>query len=810
MALRTLVTGSDMCSGSDGAGPSNAVGALVNQLLGGAGKTQEQLRDLPMHYAPPPLQRVPLTPEAAAAAAAAGPSGMQLPGFAHAPMPPSALDALLGGPPRLGGQDAVASMVAEFERMAAMQPGPQGAIGPQPGPLPPGGAPAVEHNLRAFFAAAASRTGLPAQLAPLPPGALSVAEQVRIRDRSTILARQVYADQGQGFADSRVAELLGAMGVDAARLPAGLPHVHDESWHALWAAQQQAGPPQPMAAADLAANMEAAWREQQQHRARPWQLPHAPSTGWAEEFAAQAHLNPSQQQQQQPASWAEEFTHGEGEKWAGEFDAAAAAATSASDARAADPAEAVAASRRMVEVLSADADPKMRNSQFLQFLSKMSRGELLLDEGGLREADPEAAAAARQWADEFEATRAAGGGTAAAWADDFARQQQAAAGPGPQRQRDWADEFAAGVADFQISAPEDPATAEELDAAWAEIGSGAVPLAGAADWVREFGGGDGAAGPAEWDELFERAQAEAAAGLGAPLRSAGRRDYVFADPNPFLGDAAALAKGKELFKRGLLTEAALALEAEVRANPRNAEAWRLLGTVHAENDDDVQAIAAMGKALEADPTDPAVLLSLGVSHTNELDQAEAVGYLSSWLAAHPTYAPAAAAAGAPPDRSQVLSHALRTFTGLSRAHASDAELLIATGVLQHLARDYDGAIASFRAALELAPGDYSLWNKLGATLANHSHSGEAISAYQRALDLKPNYMRAWTNMGVAYANVGDYARSAAFYARALGLNPGADHVWGYLRTSLACAGQQELMAAADSKDLATLQARLPL
>ena len=47
MALRTLVTGNDMCSGgTDGAGPSNAVGALVNQLLGGAGKTQQQLRDV--------------------------------------------------------------------------------------------------------------------------------------------------------------------------------------------------------------------------------------------------------------------------------------------------------------------------------------------------------------------------------------------------------------------------------------------------------------------------------------------------------------------------------------------------------------------------------------------------------------------------------------------------------------------------------------------------------------------------------------------------------------------------------------------
>ncbi len=48
MSLRDLVAGSDMCtpSGGDGAGPSNAVGSLVNTLLGGAGKTQEQLREV--------------------------------------------------------------------------------------------------------------------------------------------------------------------------------------------------------------------------------------------------------------------------------------------------------------------------------------------------------------------------------------------------------------------------------------------------------------------------------------------------------------------------------------------------------------------------------------------------------------------------------------------------------------------------------------------------------------------------------------------------------------------------------------------
>ncbi len=53
-------------------------------------------------------------------------------------------------------------------------------------------------------------------------------------------------------------------------------------------------------------------------------------------------------------------------------------------------------------------------------------------------------------------------------------------------------------------------------------------------------------------------------------------------------DMNSLAKGKSLFQSGLLSEAVLALEAEVQRQPQNVEAWRLLGTVHAENDDDQQ------------------------------------------------------------------------------------------------------------------------------------------------------------------------------------------------------------------------------
>ena len=46
MSLRDMVTGSDACTTTEGAGPSNAFAGLANRVLGTSSKDQEQLKEV--------------------------------------------------------------------------------------------------------------------------------------------------------------------------------------------------------------------------------------------------------------------------------------------------------------------------------------------------------------------------------------------------------------------------------------------------------------------------------------------------------------------------------------------------------------------------------------------------------------------------------------------------------------------------------------------------------------------------------------------------------------------------------------------
>jgi hypothetical protein len=57
--------------------------------------------------------------------------------------------------------------------------------------------------------------------------------QIRIRDRSLIMARQMFAEQGSQFADEQVGALLSSLNIDPAALP---QTVGQSGWEGIYAA----------------------------------------------------------------------------------------------------------------------------------------------------------------------------------------------------------------------------------------------------------------------------------------------------------------------------------------------------------------------------------------------------------------------------------------------------------------------------------------------------------------------------------------------------------------------------------------------
>jgi len=262
--------------------------------------------------------------------------------------------------------------------------------------------------------------------------------------------------------------------------------------------------------------------------------------------------------------------------------------------------------------------------------------------------------------------------------------------------------------------------------------------------------------------------------------------------------------GVELSKKGDLMKAILAFEAEVQRNPKNANAWRLLGKIHTECDDDDSAICALRQAVNLDPNNLNALLDLSCSYTNELNKSRALKNLRNWLSKHPTLGNLVTKNEKELNEMNYLEyqqHVIDLFVKAGKKSPNDPDVFHALGVLLNNSEDSDGAIAAFQRATKLSPNDHSLWNKLGATMANNQRSKDAVDCYKKALAIKPNYVRAWVNLGIAFANQKMHKESVKYYIRSLRMNPSADHIWQYLGMSFYCLKRNDLVKKCRYKDI---------
>lgn len=333
-------------------------------------------------------------------------------------------------------------------------------------PLPPSPPPQVYQSLHHFLRTSLARHQFIPLQQPAPP-ALPLPDQLRIRDRGTILSRHLHADNGDAYADSQVASLLRGLGIEPSALPvrfdAGMAAAPGGNWDQAWAAAAQHAPPEPAVTAAYAADSmigahEHNWvdefaRMSMQHQPvpgmMPWDSSASTSTAgavWAADFARlgnkSAVVGYSDRFAGSSDNWVDQFTGvantGEaaaaGNSWAQEFSEQVKTRDAVNGLADGDAAK--VHSKKLADVLRQDPQQRFQKSKFLQFVSKMSQGELEFRDGKLIN-QPQGHA----WADDF----AAGNETSSAnrlgnlgdgWAEQFA------AADNPMTADAWTEDFA--------------------------------------------------------------------------------------------------------------------------------------------------------------------------------------------------------------------------------------------------------------------------------------------------------------------------------------------------------------------------------
>jgi protein O-GlcNAc transferase len=252
-----------------------------------------------------------------------------------------------------------------------------------------------------------------------------------------------------------------------------------------------------------------------------------------------------------------------------------------------------------------------------------------------------------------------------------------------------------------------------------------------------------------------------------------------------------LSRGARHQEAGQLTEAERAYRLVLQADPDNAQAIHLLGTLALQAGNLPQAIQIIGDAIRRDRSQASFHANLAEAHrlSGNLEQAIACNKMA--LKLQPDLANAYRNLGQiynEQDNYQGLADSQRQVTRLA---PDDVQARLLLGhALKELGKPAE-AEACYRRVLRTAPNNRRATTMLGLVLQDQRKLAEALVYLQQAHTLDPNHAGVNTNLGNLLKEMLRTAEAEQYFRRAIELDPNLAVAHNNLGAVLLDAGQYE-------------------
>ena len=226
-----------------------------------------------------------------------------------------------------------------------------------------------------------------------------------------------------------------------------------------------------------------------------------------------------------------------------------------------------------------------------------------------------------------------------------------------------------------------------------------------------------------------------------------------------------------LLKKKSVSEALVVARLTNKRFPNDVEGMGVLGSCLRANNELVESLSYLDKAIESKPNYAEALINRGLIHLSKENKVEALEDLEAAHRQKPHVREIwDLVIGLKTDFKE-FAEAISLLDGMIKIDPGDEKLFVRMALCYQLLADFDLAIVAYKKALLIKPDYAEAYNNMGIALTEQGKLEEAIEAFNKAIIFQPNYADPYNNKANALKNQGKLEEAIQAYDKAMAIKP---------------------------------------